>query len=271
MRLGIRHVTHYRYDQPVPYAAQVVRLTPTGSASQRVLRWRVTDGAGKPLPVSSDGYANVLHVRTLIRPHTESEIRAEGEVETLPGDGILREVIETLPARYFLRTTRLTQPDDAARALADRVAGEDDPIRRLHDLMLAVRERIDYVLGTTHSATTVAEALAHGEGVCQDHAQVFVACARLLGHPARYVSGYMWEGADTDGGEAAHAWAEARVDELGWIGFDPANRICPTDAYVRVACGLDAQEAAPVRGVRRGMAEEELAVTVEVQQRQSQQ
>ncbi len=271
MRLAIRHVTKYHYDQPVPYAAQVVRLTPTGSGNQRIVHWRVTDGGGKPLPVSTDGYGNVLHVRTISRPHTDSTICAEGEVETSPTDGVLRDVTETLPSRYFLRHTPLTEPDAAAREIADKVAGEADPVQRLHDLMLLIRERIDYVIGTTSSATTVAEALAHGQGVCQDHAQVFAACARLLGHPARYVSGYLWEGPESGGGEAAHAWAEARIEDLGWVGFDPANVISPTDSYVRVAAGLDYLEAAPVRGVRRGVAEEELAVTVEVQQRQSQQ
>jgi transglutaminase-like putative cysteine protease len=270
MRLVIRHATRYRYDHPVPYAAQVARLTPQGTANQRIITWRVTDGAGRLLPSSSDGYGNVLHVRTIVRPHTDSAIFAEGEVETSPGDGLLRDAAETLPPLYFLRATPLTAPDASAREIADRVAGEANEVRRLHDLMLLIRERIDYVIGTTNVATTAAEAIAHGQGVCQDHAQVFVTCARLLGHPARYVSGYMWNGGDP-GGEAAHAWAEARVGDLGWVGFDPANRICPTESYVRVATGLDYLEAAPVRGVRRGAAEEELAVSVEVQQRQVQQ
>lgn len=271
MRLSIRHVTRYHYDQPVPYAAQVTRLAPGGNGSQRVVHWRVTDGAGRPLPVSTDGYGNILHVRTIITPHTESAICAEGEVETAPGDGIVRDAVETLSPAYFLRATPRTLADAAVRDVAEAVAGETDPIRRLHGLMSLIRDRIDYVIGTTCATTTVAEALAHGEGVCQDHAQVFISCARLLGHPARYVSGYMWEGPEPGRGEAAHAWAEAWVDGAGWIGFDPANRICPTEAYVRVAIGLDSDEAAPVRGVRRGVAEEELAVSVEVQQRQSQQ
>jgi transglutaminase-like putative cysteine protease len=271
MRLAIRHVTHYRYDQPVPYAAQVARLAPVGNGNQRILNWRVIDGAGKALAASTDGYGNTLHVLTITRPHTESVLCAEGEVETMEGDGVLRGVGEPLPPLYFLRSTALTEPDAAARHIAARAADEADPVRRLHHLMLLIRERIDYVVGATDVSTTVAEALARGRGVCQDHAQVFVACARLLGHPARYVGGYMWQGPDAGSGEAAHAWAEAHVDGLGWVGFDPANQICPTDAYVRVASGLDYLEAAPIRGVRRGAAEEALAVSVEVQQRQSQQ
>jgi transglutaminase-like putative cysteine protease len=132
--------------------------------------------------------------------------------------------------------------------------------------MLAIRERVDYVVGVTSSATTAAEALAQGRGVCQDHAQVFAAAARCLGHPARYVSGYLWTEAGTS--DANHAWAEAHVDGLGWVGFDPAN---PTEAYVRVAIGLDYLEAAPVRGVRRGVAEETLDVAVDVRHAQEQQ
>ena len=116
----------------------------------------------------------------------------------------------------------------------------------------------------------------HGHGVCQDFAHVFIAAARHLGHPARYVGGYLFQPAlshwqsqgsagqtqSTDAQDAGHAWAEALVPHLGWVGFDPANGISPTDAYVRVAVGLDYLGAAPVRGTRYGGGGESLAVKV---------
>ena len=114
------------------------------------------------------------------------------------------------------------------------------------------------------ATTTAADALARGFGVCQDHAHLFIAAARLIDIPARYVSGYLWTGVDAQPFDASHAWAEAFVPELGWVGFDPANRICPTENYIRVAVGLDYSAAAPVRGLRRGPAEESLDVEVQV-------
>jgi transglutaminase-like putative cysteine protease len=110
-----------------------------------------------------------------------------------------------------------------------------------------VRERVEYGTGSTSAASTAAEALAQGRGVCQDHAHLFVSAARTLGIPARYVAGYLL----SDQGEAlheTHAWAEAWVPGLGWVGFDSTNGICVTDHYIRLCGGLDAHDAAPVRG-----------------------
>jgi len=137
-------------------------------------------------------------------------------------------------------------------------------------LMATVRDRIAYEVGATGAHTLAAEALAEGRGVCQDHAHVFIAAARSADVPARYVNGYLHLPAAARA-EAHHAWAEAWIDDLGWVGFDPANGICPNEHYVRLACGLDAASAAPIRGSRRGGANETLDVSVEVQQASSQQ
>ena len=112
---------------------------------------------------------------------------------------------------------------------------------------MAVGRRTGQVRGrerpTPH--TSAAEALKAGRGVCQDHAHVFISAARLMGVPARYVNGYFVTGGES-ASEAQHAWAEACIDGLGWLGFDPANQVCPTERYVRLACGLDAASAAPI-------------------------
>ena len=100
--------------------------------------------------------------------------------------------------------------------------------------------------------TSAEQAAAAGHGVCQDFAHIFIAAARLLGIPARYVSGHLFRRDGAHAQEAAHAWAEAWVGDLGWVAFDPANGICADDAYVRVACGLDYRDAAPVAGARSG-------------------
>jgi transglutaminase-like putative cysteine protease len=271
MRIKVRHTTSYSYTNHVDYEAQALRLAPRNHAGQRVLSWRVTDSAGRALPATDDGYGNIVHLLTIVRSHRAAGVVAEGEVETADTHGIVREAPETLSAAYWRRTTDATAPDDALRSLAAEAAGIPDAIERLHGLMARVRARIDYVIGHTDVTTTAAEALAHGKGVCQDHAHVFIACARALGFSARYVSGYLWTSDQALAGEAGHAWAEAYVPDLGWVGFDPANNTCPTDAYVRVAIGLDYGEAAPVRGVRRGVAGEELVVAVDVLSSQAQQ
>jgi transglutaminase-like putative cysteine protease len=271
MRIKVRHTTSYTYNRHVEYEAQVLRLAPRNHAGQRILSWQVTDSAGRSLPATDDGYGNIVHLLTIVRSHRAAGVIAEGEVETTDTHGIVREAPETLPVAYWRRTTDATAPDHALRRLAEETGGSADPIERLHRLMTRVRERIDYVIGHTDATTTAAEALAHAKGVCQDHAQVFIACARVLGFPSRYVSGYLWTSDQSLAGEAGHAWAEAHVPDLGWVGFDPANNTCPTEAYVRIAVGLDYGEAAPVRGVRRGMAEEELLVAVDVLSSQAQQ
>lgn len=270
MRIKVRHATSYSYTRPVEYEAQALRLAPRNHAGQRVLSWRVVDTDGRALPATDDGYGNIVHLLSIVRSHRAAGVVAEGEVETTDTSGVIREAPETLPVAYWLRTTDKTAPDEALRQLAAEIDG-GGAVERLHRLMKCVRDRIDYVIGQTDATTTAAEALARGKGVCQDHAHVFTTCARLLGFPARYVSGYLWTSDGSLAAEAGHAWAEAHVPDLGWVGFDPANTTCPTEAYVRVAVGLDYAEAAPARGVRRGVAEEALVVAVDVLSSQAQQ
>ncbi len=268
MRLLIRHQTSYRYSTPITYAIQALRLTPRPYEGLNVIRWRVRGEARYELPSFIDGYGNLVHCHTVNRAHDSAVVVVEGEVETRVTDGVVRGAPETLPPLFYLRSTRLTAIDPAIDVLARSCAGSS--YDRLMALMEAVRARVDYRAGATQSNTTAAEALRLGAGVCQDHAHIFIAGARALGVPARYVGGYLWAG--EDGAEqATHAWAEAYLQEFGWIGFDPSNRALPSEAYVRASIGLDYWSAAPVRGVRRGDAEELLAVNVRVQEAAQQQ
>lgn len=267
MRLRIRHLTQYRYDQWVSYSIQTLRLAPRDHHGQRVLFWRVTGDGGRALPAIVDGLGNQVHCHSVNRPHRESAVLVEGEVETGETHGVVQGAAEPLPPAYFLRSTPLTGIDPALEDLA-RAARGANRIDLLHDLTARIRDRIDYQIGTTESHTAAAEALARGTGVCQDHAHAFIACARALGMPARYIGGYLWTQDHLEVYEAGHAWAEAYVDDLGWVGFDPANRVCATEAYVRVSVGLDYWSAAPVRGLWRGEGAEHLQVEVQVSQAQ---
>ena len=265
MRLRIDHRTVYRYADPVPYAIQTLRLSPRPYQGLAVLRWHVRADGRRELPSFIDGFGNLAHCHTINRRHDGVTLIAEGEVETQDTSGVVLGAPEPLPPVFFLRSTALTAPDPAIEALAMAAAPGRPPLERLHALMEGVGDRLAYKVGTTDAATTAADALQRGAGVCQDHAHLFIAAARLFGVPARYVGGYLWTGTDDREHEASHAWAEAFVDDLGWVGFDPSNRVCPTGAYIRASVGLDYWSAAPVRGIRRGDSNEMLSVRVIVE------
>jgi transglutaminase-like putative cysteine protease len=186
-------------------------------------------------------------------------------VETSDTGGMVRGAHERLDPLVFRRETDLTRPDPAVRELAHAVqADHPDGLERLHALMAQIHDRVAFDTDATHAGTSAAQALALGRGVCQDHAHLFIAAARSMGTPARYVSGHLARSDGQDDQAAAHAWAEAWVEHLGWVGFDPANVVCPTEAYVRVAVGLDYLGAAPIRGSARGGGRERMEVRLKV-------
>lgn len=271
MLVSVCHISRYAYDATARYTVQSLRLTPPSFGGQRVLAWNITAPGIETATKFRDAFHNQAHLISITGDHGNIEIRAEGLVETEDRAGIVRGLTEVVPTRVFLRETEKTTADAAIRALASKVKGVGiSMIDGLHVLMHAVADAVTYEVGVTNAHTSASEALADGRGVCQDHAHIFIAAARSAGVPARYVNGYfLCEGSAPS--EAHHAWAEAFVEGLGWVGFDPANAMCPTDRYVRLATGLDAVSAAPIRGNRRGGAKEALDVLVEVQQASSQQ
>ncbi|GGA81556.1 transglutaminase [Nitratireductor aestuarii] len=265
MLLNIRHVSHYSYENPVPYAVQRLRLRPPTVPGQNVLEWDVAVEGGAPEVSYVDGFGNKTDLVQHHRHVTEIVITASGKVEVEDRAGVLGRVYGTAPLWVFERETELTMPGERLREIAAGLSGRTDRLSLLHDLMTTVHTAVQYIPGATNVSTDAETALAAGQGVCQDHSHVFLSVARLLGIPARYVSGYLsMEGVEDQ--TASHAWAEAHVDGLGWVGFDAANNICPNDRYVRLATGLDYRDAAPISGLRFGRTEENLAVLINVGQ-----
>ncbi len=251
MDLAIRHTTTYRYESPASQVDLLLRLQPAALDNQVPLVWAVSVN-GVPVPAFAlnaygDGEA-FFHQRGSV---AEAVIVAEGRVETRDRNGIVSGFRQEAPLPVFLRQTPLTSPDEALAALAREVR-DLDPVPRLHALSTLVRERIQYRPGATSSATPAGVALALGAGVCQDHAHAFASAARLLGVPTRYVAGYLLVDGTGPALRETHAWSEAWVEGLGWLGFDATNGLCITDHYVRLCCGLDAQDAAPVKGSVHG-------------------
>ena len=265
MRLKITHQTSYRYDQPVQSLVQSLRLTPSVFEGQRVVDWTISVSGGQRGAAFRDGAGDWIEAWTVRGPVEEVTVTIAGLIETRDTAGVLRGHREQVNPLVYLRGTDLTKPDDALRELARSVKG-DDALDLSHKRAAAVSEAIEYVPGVTESVTSAAEALALGQGVCQDHAHALIACAHVHGLPARYVSGYLHSNADGSPHDAAHAWAEIHVGSLGWVGFDAANACCPDDRYVRLGSGYDAPDAAPVRGTTFGSGEESLDVRVQVEE-----
>ncbi|MDO5528485.1 MAG: transglutaminase family protein [Paracoccus sp. (in: a-proteobacteria)] len=263
MRLKITHQTLYQYSNPAVFVVQSLRMTPSLHDGQKTIAWDVAVSGGQAGAGFRDGAGDFVQSWTLHGPADQAPIRVEGEVETTDTAGVLRGHREKIDPLTYIRDTEATAPDDGLRDLASGVSGQDR-LDLAHRLSEAVGSAIAFRPGVTGARTTAAEALALGEGVCQDHTHALIAVARLREIPARYVQGYLYATADGTPHEASHAWAELHVPGLGWVGFDPANGTCPDDRYVRVASGLDAPDAAPVRGVSLGGTASRLDVRVEV-------
>jgi transglutaminase-like putative cysteine protease len=268
MRVRISHLTTYRYDTPAKSVIQILRLTPRNHEGQFVAGWRIDVSADCRLDQHEDAFGNLTHAFTADGPFNDLKILVEGEVETRDTEGVVRGAVERFPASLFLRETALTSVDDSIRnfAVATYQSAGGDTLKLLHHLLAGLNDKMTYDTTPTHSTTTAAEAFALKRGVCQDLTHIFIAAARSLGIPARYVGGYFLRNDGIVDQEAGHAWAEAFVPDLGWVAFDAANRICATDAHVRVAVGLDYLGAAPVRGTRYGGQGESLVVDIRVDQ-----
>jgi transglutaminase-like putative cysteine protease len=252
MRLRIVHETAYRFDPPAKGAIQTLRLTPRGHDGQFVVNWRIEVDHDCRLDTATDPFGNIVHSFTTEGRLDDLVITALGDVELHDMAGMVRGQKERFPIGVFLRTTPLTAPDAAIRAFAEDVAAAApvDPLSRLHALMGAVHEKI--LAGGDGADDSAKATFASGRGDARAAAHVMIAAARHLGIPARFASGYIFRPETEAPAHAEHGWAEAHVDGVGWIGFDPAMKICPTDTHVRLAIGLDAIGAAPVRGTAYG-------------------
>ena len=252
MLLVVRHLTHMRYPQGAAGLALRLKLFPQSHDGQRVIDWHV-EVDGQEVTQSTIGGYGERFAQWLAQGHRDDlEIVAQGRVETEDRAGIVKGLRRAPPPAIFLRETALTSPDDAIRALGDGLAPGAEALAGLHMLSQKVREALPYRGGITDSATSAADALAGDGGVCQDHTHIFIAAARAQGVPARYVAGYLLASDEEHQQFETHAWAEVHVGDLGWVGFDIANGVSPTDHYVRLCTGLDADDAAPVRGIVTG-------------------
>jgi transglutaminase-like putative cysteine protease len=267
MQLHIRHETNYRYERPVKYSVQSLHLTPRRDLSQRALSWSIS-APGRRLE-QIDAYGNISHLLTIDEPHREIQIVVNGVVDT--ADTEARQDDGPLSPLAFLAPTNLTLPNDDMRAFAHQALDHTkDPQARAQILAEAVCDAVKYKSGTSDVQDSAAVAFKSGEGVCQDHAHVYIAAARSMGIPARYVSGYIYTG---DASEAAsHAWVDVWLGaEIGWQSIDVTHKRPAVRTYCRLAVGRDYLDAAPVRGVRQGGGGEKMEANVVVAESAQQQ
>ncbi|QQA41899.1 transglutaminase family protein [Pelagovum pacificum] len=264
MRLKISHTTRYAFERPVSYGFQQLRITPKPVRAQSVLHWTTTIFGGTKELAYEDYNNNRVELISFDRHVEELTIRAEGEVEIAETHGVVGPHFGPAPLWLYQRTTKRTRAGAGCRALLKQVEG-DTLLSRLHFLSALILDEVAYETGSSTSDSSAEDAITEGKGVCQDHAHIMIACAREMKLPARYVSGYLMLD-DRTAQEATHAWAEAYLEGLGWVGFDVSNGISPDIRYVRVATGMDYAEAAPITGTRVGGEGESLSVEIEVAQ-----
>ncbi len=265
MRIRISHEIVHRFAPAARTINLNLRLTPHGFDSQYVLRWRLGVDVDGALRQGEDAHGNIL---TSFSHHGAVErfaIVAAGEVETTDTAGVLRGTVERLPADMYLRDSPLARVNGALHDFAAAAtAGAADPLDAMHRLTSALNGEMAFEPDGSDAPDSAAEAFALRRGRASDFAHVFIACARKLGVPARFVGGYRT--ADEDGeGAGVHAWAEAHTPGLGWVAFDPTESICADARYVRVAVGFDARDGAMTRSAHAG-GDEEVETAIQVEQ-----
>ena len=264
MKLEITHSTRYRYSGPIAETVMEVRLRPMDGNGQRCVDFRLELSHGIKPRTYVDGFGNTVHYFNLVRPHSGLSVIGRSVVETglspdkAPGEELVQD---------FLRFRPPVNEVEGVRRLAEMHAiGEPESPeaveRALDELTLTISREFAYDRSVTNVYSSVDDVLALRAGVCQDFAHLFIAVARAMGVPARYVSGYIHVPTEKAGVTASHAWAEAWVPGRGWTGFDATHPVRTTEHHVRLAVGRDYTDAAPTRGVYVGSATSAMTIGV---------
>jgi transglutaminase-like putative cysteine protease len=282
MFYSVRHITRFRYSNPVRESVMELKMQPRSETHQALRNFQISTMPRAQLYAYTDHFGNAVYHFNVLREHSELRIEAQSVIEVsqvpaLPatadalewqrynGLNLRAEHYDLLePSTFACRSPELER-FTAARNL-DRP--KDDTLTALKKLNTVIYGAFDYEVGVTQVHSPIAQALVEGRGVCQDFAHIMIAIVRNWGVPARYVSGYLYhrrQDKDRSGDDATHAWIEAYLPSFGWIGFDPTNNIMAGERHIRVAVGRDYSDVPPTRGTYKGDAESELAVAVTVE------
>jgi transglutaminase-like putative cysteine protease len=280
VQYSVRHVTRFVYTAPISESIMEVRMQPRTDGAQHCLRFDLSTVPRVRPFTYRDFLGNIVHHFDVPGRHSRLTITAETLVAMSARDPLPErlsdsawdeldaaaagdEQSDALAASRFTRATALLL--EFAREL--EVDRSSDPLTVLHTLTRQLYDRFAYVPYATHVDSPIDDALDARAGVCQDFAHIMIALARSLGIPCRYVSGYLSPNPDAPDRSlagATHAWVEAWLPGLGWIGFDPTNNALAGPRHIVVAIGRDYGDVPPTRGVFKGEAQSELAVSVAV-------
>ncbi|MCB1540713.1 MAG: transglutaminase family protein [Rhodoblastus sp.] len=251
MRISVRHVITQEFTPPARSVIQLMRLRPRACESQNIMSWSIEADIDCQVREQQDAFGNFVQTLDAEGPVQKLTVTARGEVETFDTAGVLRSGTERFSSDVYLRDTDLTEADPALRKFArEAIKGAKTELDRPHFLMRAVNEAITFEAARKEPASAI-DVFEAKTGASCELAHVFIAAARSVGVPARFVSGYL--ASESDGADRAtdasdlRGWAEAYVEGLGWIGFDPSICLCMHDGHVRLAVALDYLGAAPLR------------------------
>lgn len=279
-RYAIEYHAENKYEFPLIEANWQFLIQPLEGPGQRLLDMSFENSANAPWEGSRNAF-NFEVIRIRCRNplqkiwfqalfHVEKEMVNPYDfnpeaIRSLPSDpaALLEFKVEH---NKFLTATALTNVPSTSSVY------EFDTSQNLFDNLLAlnnwVYETLVYREGVTHTATRLADILEKHEGVCQDFAHLFIGMARSNGIPARYVSGYLHQGHGYFGDTHMHAWVEAFLPGLGWVGFDPTNNLLAATDHVKVAHGRDYTDCAPLKGVILGQGNNTTSHKVQVSSQQ---
>lgn len=280
MYYSIRHLTRFRYSMPISESTMEVRMQPRTEGSQRCLEFTLSTEPYTRVMSYRDYLQNSVHHFNVPGKHSQLTITAEALIEV----GDVPEIPEQLDASAWhvldeqcanngyidmLLPSQFARPSALLREFIQEIKLQrgNDPLSTLRELNRTMYDKFSYVPHSTQVDSPIEDALRLRWGVCQDFAHIMVALVRELGIPCRYVSGYLFhrrEDHDRSEEDATHAWVEAYLPELGWVGFDPTNNLIVQNRHIRTAIGRDYDDVPPTRGVFRGEAGSELDVGVRV-------
>jgi transglutaminase-like putative cysteine protease len=286
MFYSIRHVTRFRYSHPVHESVMELRMQPRSEGPQALRSFQIATNPRAQLYAYTDYLGNAVYHFNVLRAHEMLRIDVQSvvEISSAPAPPPAADALEwqrynpyNLTDDHFdlLEPSKFAHASPALGAFVaahDLVAPQGDPLTALRNLSRTIHDAFDYEQGITQVHSPIDHALAEKRGVCQDFAHVMIAIARGWGIPARYVSGYLHhrrKGQDRSDEDATHAWVEAYLPSLGWIGIDPTNNVEVGDRHIRVAVGRDYADVPPTRGTFKGDAESELAIALFVEPTQA--
>jgi len=274
----VKHRTRFDYQNPVTASDNVLHLEPRTFPFQRTLQAFIRVLPTTRLRRFTDLFDNITHQFEIPREHQSLEISSVIKVQNLRLDVPDESRVATVsnldsPDIWetiwpFLQESRfVSRHPEVWRQAIDLVADHDSIFDRSVAIMGWVHENFSYMAGSTGVQTHLEEAFDLRQGVCQDFTHVMLGLCRAVGIPARYASGYLYNGPSDHlvGAQASHAWPEVYLPALGWLGFDPTNNNLADERYIKVAVGRDYEDVAPIRGGYQGTAQSEMTVTVEVE------